>query len=63
MGRRISDPMSTRRDQRLIEAAIREAIKRGFVKVIPSDDGVDRYQITELGSEYFERVLAGEEEE
>ena len=49
--------MSTSRNHRLIEAAIREVIARGFVEVIPSDDGVVRYQITEAGVKYFEGVI------
>jgi hypothetical protein len=63
MGRRISDPMSTSSDQRLIDAAIREALRRGFIQVIPSDDGELHYGITEAGVEYFERVLDEHEEE
>jgi hypothetical protein len=63
MGRRISDPMSTSPSQRVIEAAILECIRRGFVEVIQSDDGVLRYRITDLGVKYFESVIAGEKEE
>jgi hypothetical protein len=55
--------MSTRSNHRLIEAAIAEAIRRGFVEVLPSDDGVVRYQITELGVKYFEGVIDDLEEE
>jgi hypothetical protein len=63
MSRRISDHMSTTRRELLIEAALEEAVRRGFVQVIPSDDGEPRYLITQLGVEYFQRVLAGLEEE
>jgi len=63
MSVRISDQMSTSYTERLVEAAIAEAIERGFVEVIPGDDGVNRYVITELGVKYFQGVLEGREEE
>ena len=55
--------MSTRWSHRLIEAAIVEAIELGFFELVPSDDGVVRYQITELGVKYFESVIDEQEED
>ena len=58
----ISDQMSTTYMQRVVQAAIDEAVQRGFVRIVASDDGVVRYQITELGEKYFQGVLDWQEE-
>jgi len=54
--------MSTTYMQRVVQAAIDEAVQRGFVRIVASDDGVVRYQITELGEKYFQGVLDWQEE-
>jgi len=55
--------MSTSYPERLVEAAIAEAIQRGFLELLRGDDGVDRYVITPLGVKYFQGLIDWQEEE
>ena len=60
---RISDPMSTSLPPDVIQAAILECIRRGWIEVVHFDDGIDRYRITDAGAKHLEGVIGDREDE